>query len=1243
MDFFEVVVSETKNGVDVFPGFRNRKSKDILIKDGKFKAVWSERLGFWSEDLNELIRIVDGEVQTKVEELKQQGILVKAKLLEDAETRTMTSFQMFCKDRPDTPAMLNQTLVFADDPPRKEDYSSVRLPYNIQEGATEYYDRFMNCCFTPKERHKLEWAVGSILAGDSPKIEKFIVIYGEPGSGKGTFLDIVEQLFSGYWRPFDAKKLAANQRNFATAVFRDNPLVGIQYDGDLSKVQDNTTFNTIVSHETQGLEGKYREDLFVAVHTFLFLGTNSLVQITDSKSGLNRRMIDVHTTGVELDDFDVVVGRIRFEIGAIAYHCREVYREAGPHRYNSYKPAFMQQHTNQFFMFMAEHEDIFMTQDGITTEAAYALYKQWFEAGNYKFQLNRNAFEMELMTCYKEFSLRAYVEGHDVRRYHSGFKKGSLGNVPHFEKPPPSVVMEETESLLDKLLADMPAQYKHETMDQPAMSWDKVETTLADLDTTREHYVKIPQNHIVIDFDLRGDDGEKNPELNLEAASVLKPTYSEYSRSGRGVHLHYNYVGDASQLGRLLEPGIEIKTYPGDSSLRRRLSTCNKIPVADIHDGLPLKETKNVLDKDRMESEAAIRRLILRNLAKEIHPGTKPSIDFIWKILEDAYASGIPYDVTNMRQRILAFANNSTNQAEYCLKKVMDMKFSSETEFAPAPEPEDDRIVFYDVEVFPNLFVLCWKFPGEDASVVSMINPSPAEVEEIARMNLVGFNNRRYDNHILYARIMGYDNEQLFRLSQRLTGDGKDAYFGDAYNMSFADILDFSSVKKTLKLFQIDLGLTHRELGLPWDQPVPEELWPQVVKYCSNDVITEEQVFEDRKQDFVARQMLAALSGLAVNETTYKHTAKIIFGDVKKPQADFVYTDLAELFPGYQYDFGKSTYKGEIVGEGGYVYAEEGMYTNVAVLDVASMHPASIRELNLFGPYTENFTALMDARLAIKAGDYNAAKRMLGGKLEPYLGSNEDAAALAYALKIIINTVYGLTSASFDNQFRDIRNKDNIVAKRGALFMITLKNAVQAAGYQVIHIKTDSIKIPDADDAVMELIKKMGEDYGYTFEHEMTYAKFCLVNDAVYIGEAAWDHTQAFTTRWHATGAQFIHPYVFKTLFSKEKLVFLDYCETRSVKGGAYLYLDFGDGPQFVGGAGSFVPVKEGTGGGTLLRGKDGIFHSASGSKGWLWKEAAVVYDLGLEDDIDMSYYRKLVDGAVTAISKFGDYEWFTS
>ena len=86
-------------------------------------------------------------------------------------------------------------------------------------------------------------------------------------------------------------------------------------------------------------------------------------------------------------------------------------------------------------------------------------------------------------------------------------------------------------------------------------------------------------------------------------------------------------------------------------------------------------------------------------------------------------------------------------------------------------------------------------------------------------------------------------------------------------------------------------------------------------------------------------------------------------------------------------------------------------------------------------------------------------------------------------------------------------------------------------------IKTDSIKIPNATPEIIQFIMDYGKEYGYTFEHEATYEKMCLVNDAVYIAK------YADTGEWTATGAQFAVPYVFKTLFSHEKIDFDDICE----------------------------------------------------------------------------------------------------
>lgn len=381
--------------------------------------------------------------------------------------------------------------------------------------------------------------------------------------------------------------------------------------------------------------------------------------------------------------------------------------------------------------------------------------------------------------------------------------------------------------------------------------------------------------------------------------------------------------------------------------------------------------------------------------------------------------------------------------------------------------------------------------------------------------------------------------------------------------------------------------------------------------------------------------------------------------------------DIINAFPGYEFVDGKNIYRGTDVGKGGYVYAEPGMYGNIALLDVASMHPHSAINLNAFGEYTQHFKDLVDARIAIKRKDFDKARKMFGGKLAPYLDDETTAKNLTQALKIAINSVYGLTSANFDNPFRDIRNKNNIIALRGALFMRTLQDEVQKRGFKVAHIKTDSIKIPDATPEIIEFVMDFGRQYGYEFEHEATYDRMCLVNDAVYI--AKYNNGE-----WTATGTQFQIPYVFKKLFSKEDILFDDLCETKSVTSSLYLDMNEnlpdvsslekelnkvlknspgdenlinnlkeeiakGHNYRFIGKVGRFCPIKPGCGGGLLMREKDGKYYSATGAKGYRWLEAEIVSSLGRTDDIDEGHFKEMADAAIDTIKKYGDYEWFVS
>lgn len=1100
MDFYQISTKELKNGnLELYPDFTVGRSKDLMVRGGSFYAIWDEEAGFWSTDEYDVPRLVDSDLRRWAAE-HNNGKTYTVKNLRSFTSNSWTQFRRFISNISDNSHQLDENLTFANSEVKKNDYVSRRLPYALIPGSYSAWDELVGTLYSVEERAKLEWAIGAIVSGDAKKIQKFIVLYGSAGTGKSTILNIIGKLFEGYTTTFEAKALGSTNGAFATEVFKNNPLVAIQHDGDLSKIDDNTKLNSIVSHEYMTMNEKYKASYTARVNAFLFMGTNQPVKISDAKSGIIRRLIDVHPTGVRIpaNHYHTLMSQIDFELGAIAAHCLEVYQRMGKNYYSAYRPTEMMLQTDVFFNFIEANYDIFKTQDSTTLRQAYSLYKEYCADTGIERVLPQYKIREELRNYFDEFKDRTTVDGETVRSYYVGFNANKF-KAPTEEANTFSLVIEETESIFDQEFSNQPAQgaSKYET---PRKPWASVTTTLADLDTTDLHFVRVPEQHIVVDFDLKGEDGEKSLERNLEAASNWPATYAELSKSGSGVHLHYTYEGDVERLRSDYSEGIEIKTLLGEASLRRRLTKCNNIPIATLNGGLPVKE-KKMLDQKTIQSEKGLRDMIARNLRKEIHPGTKPSVDFIKKILDEAYESEMVYDVTDLHPRLLAFASSSTNQSMACIKMVQNMKFKSESE----PEPitaVDTRLVHFDVEVFPNLFVLCWKYDGDD-NVVKMINPDAQEMEKLFKLRLVGFNNRKYDNHIAYARYLGYNNEQLYRLSIKLISNDKTAPFGEAYNLSYADSFDFSSVKQSLKKFQIELGMPHKELGLDWNKPVPDELIDRVVEYCVSDVNTQEAVFHARKGDFTARQILAELSGLTVNDTTQKHTARIIFGNDRNPQAKFVYTDLSKEFGGYVYDSGKSTYRQELVGEGGYVYAEPGVYDNVAVLDVSSMHPTSIVQLNLFGEeYTSKFAALKDARVAIKNGDYKSASKMMNGRLEPYLHDQSEAKDLAYALKIVINTVYGLTSARFENPFKDLRNKDNIVAKRGALFMIDLKHACQEKGLQVVHIKTDSIKIPGATQEDIDEIIAFGSKYGYDFELEEVYDKFCLVNDAVYIARS---------------------------------------------------------------------------------------------------------------------------------------------
>lgn len=897
LDFLMISTRSTKRGViEIYPKFIIKKSSDLMIRGGDFYAIWIEERGSWSTDEQDALILIDKYLDEYAEENKGKfEAQVRVMHMWDAESGMIDTWHKYCqKQMRDSFHQLDDTLIFANTKVSKKDYSSKRLPYPLEKGDISAWDKLISTLYSPEERHKIEWSIGAIVTGDSKNIQKFMVFYGSAGTGKSTILNIIQKLFEGYYSVFDARALGSSSNSFALESFKSNPLVAIQHDGDLSRIEDNTRLNSLVSHELMTVNEKFKAAYSNRFNAFLYMGTNKPVKITDAKSGLIRRLIDVTPTGEKLSrvEYHDVIKRVNFELGAIAKHCEEVYRE-DPGAYDDYVPVSMLGASNDFYNFVLDSYFTFKEQVDVPLKSAWELYKTYCDEANVPYPFSKRIFKEELKNYFTDYKDRYTVNDVRMRSVYIGFRADKFEDEEKKEevgKPKIKLIeFNSTESMFDKECGEYPAQYAT-SKGTPTKKWDNVTTTLNDINTSELHYVKVPENHIVIDFDIPDENGEKSLEKNVEEASKWPPTYAEFSKSGKGVHLHYIYTGDPKKLSSIYSDHIEVKVYSGKSSLRRKLTKCNNLPIAKISSGLPLKGEDKVVNFEAIKTEKGIRTLIKKNLKKEIHPGTKPSIDFIHKILDDAYKSDLKYDVSDMKPAVLSFAASSTHQADYCIKLVNKMQFKSEEPSLPVGSRPEDKIVFYDVEIFPNLFLVNWKYEGEKSPVVRMINPKPAEIEELLKYKLVGFNCRRYDNHMLYARLMGYNNLQLFNLSQKIITEGK-GFFGEAYNISYTDVYDFAAKKQSLKKWEIELGIHHQELGLPWDQPVPEERWVEVAEYCDNDVIATEAVFNELKGDFMAREILADLAGMTVNDTTNTLTTRIIFGKERHP--NLVYTDLA--------------------------------------------------------------------------------------------------------------------------------------------------------------------------------------------------------------------------------------------------------------------------------------------------------------------------------------------------------------
>lgn len=1213
---------------------------DLIVRGGAFAYYWDGEQ--WSKDLRDIVLNIDGNIRNAVNEVKANhpDSIIKYGLAENSNSGIVTKFQKYCQALQSKDISFNTNIFFDNQVPKRDDYSTIQLNYHPQPGKCHSFDKLAGTLYSPEELDKILWAIGALLTGNMPKIQKFLFLYGAAGTGKGTMLDIISKIFQDYRADIDLEKLTSGSQ-FGTSQIVDVPLL-VDSDSKIDRIKKDTDLLKLVSHEPVMVRKLYQDGYSVAFQGLLVTASNARYDAKNVNSGIHRRALVVHPSGniVSKEDYNRLMNDINYEVPYIAQKAIDRYTELGEAYYDNYRDEEMVNYSDPFHACVSENLPLFTEKDGITLNQATSIYKEYIEELGWETKGIKQKVKLRLPDYYREFSKYKMIDGVRLTRYYSGFKtekfpflngKDKPKNVVECEKPS-WLDLSEQPSLFDKEAADYPAQLANKN-GTPKFKWDTVRTTLKDIDSGELHYVKVPQNHIVLDFDMKNENGDKDLDLNIKEALGYPQTYAEVSKSGGGLHLHYWYDGDVTKLKNLIKEDVEVKVYTGKSSLRRKLIKCNNLPIAHIATGLPLKEKEVIMYKDIEDihwTEKKLRTFIENCMDKVHHSATKPEIDFIYTVLEQAKDTGVKYNLNDMLDPLTKFAMHSTHNSDYCLGVVNRLTLSTyqtEEEIGNGNDVVNDKdIVFFDIEVFSNLFLVCWKKNGfeipawvyddlmkdingggnqssdaiksnwytqhKDKDYGIWANPTVNQLEYLLQFPLVGFNNRKYDNHILYNASLGATPMELYMQSQNIinhTGDGgmKPA----AYNLSYADLYEFMDIKQSLKKWEIALGLTHDEFEFPWDQPLAMSNWARCAMYCMHDVDATDKVFNDLKAGqpaWMARKVMCELTEMSPNTKTQTLAEKFLFGDEQRPQDNFVWYDLAKEFPGYTFDPNRkpaSDYHGKDPSEGGYVSSKPGVYgvsvkdynagnitdpvtgrcKLVTYIDVASLHPHSLIAINYFGKYTPKFQALVKCRMHIKHGELDKAASAfddidpaLSKKLSKFLNDPSLIKGLAHAMKIIINIVYGMTSAKYDNKFRDPRNVDNIIAKRGALFMMMLEEELNARGCNVVHVKTDSMKITNYLQEDIQYAMDRANEFGYTFELECIFDRLALTNKSTNIGHVE-GKPEYDAHAWEAVGAQYAEPFVFKKLFSHQELVEEDFMMLKSSTAPIYL------GNRFIG------------------------------------------------------------------------------
>ena len=144
-----VKVIKRKGQQYAVPFFKLIDSEDIMIKGGKFYAIWDEKKGLWNKNKGDAIKIIDSEIKKVADE---SGAIPETCEEVSAFKSSDKLNKYLEKDMWDWHKPLDTKVIFANDKTTKEDYATFKLNYSLEDGPTPNWDKLVSTLYKPEER-----------------------------------------------------------------------------------------------------------------------------------------------------------------------------------------------------------------------------------------------------------------------------------------------------------------------------------------------------------------------------------------------------------------------------------------------------------------------------------------------------------------------------------------------------------------------------------------------------------------------------------------------------------------------------------------------------------------------------------------------------------------------------------------------------------------------------------------------------------------------------------------------------------------------------------------------------------------------------------------------------------------------------------------------------------------------------------------------------------------------------------